>query len=146
MPDRAQRFLVLMKGFPATGKSLLAQNLSRVLQCPLIDKDDIKDFTLGIANANELAYAIMWSVTARQLRQGLSVIVDSPLTYPHQFGAGSALASKFGAGLLVVETWLPEETWRQRLEARDRCESEHKIAGWNAMQEMLATLQWMLAV
>jgi predicted kinase len=135
--DLVEQHLILMKGFPATGKSLLAHCLSRSLGWPVIDKDDIKDHTLLLERGNELAYEIMWSVTERQLLLGLSVIVDSPLTYPIAFETGSALAAKTGAHLLVVETVLDETTWRARLNRRKPAESEHKIASWADMQAML---------
>ena len=138
MPDNRVQHLVLMKGFPATGKSVLAHSLCRSLSWPLIDKDDIKDSTLHLENGNAMAYEIMWSVSGRQLELGLSVVVDSPLTYPQQYRAGRSLAAEYGARLLVVETRLDEPLWRDRLDARDRSESEHKIAGWSAMQDMLA--------
>lgn len=129
--------LVLMKGFPATGKSQLAHSLSRVLAWPVIDKDDVKDFTLHLPKGNSLAYEIMWSVTRRQLSLGLDVIVDSPLTYPEAFRTGQQLAEQHDAHLLVVETRLADALWRDRLDNRDRSESEHKIAGWEAMQDLL---------
>jgi predicted kinase len=138
MPRADQQHLILMKGFPATGKSLLAHNLGRILRWPIVDKDDIKDFTLHLENGNTLAYEIMWAVTSRQLQLGLSAIVDSPLTYPEQFCKGQSLALDHGAHLLVVESRLSDSEWRERLDRRDRRESEHKIAGWSAMQAMLS--------
>lgn len=131
--------LLLMKGFPATGKSQLAHALSRRLHWPLVDKDDIKDVILPLPDSNALSYAIMWNVTGRQLQLGVSVIVDSPLTYPDQFETAAALADRCSAALLVVETQLPEAIWKQRLEDRDPSLSQHKIAGWKAMQQMLAS-------
>lgn len=136
-PRLQHQHLLLMKGFPATGKSLLAHGLSRALGWPLVDKDDVKDHLLHLQEANSLAYDIMWSVTRRQLMLGLSVIVDSPLTYPLAFQTGSALAAEYGAHLLVVETQLDEVLWRERLDSRDPAESAHKIAGWEAMQGLL---------
>ncbi len=131
------RYLVLMKGFPATGKSTLARGLSRKLGWPLIDKDDVKDHTLRLENGNELAYEIMWSICERQLSQGLSVIIDSPLTYPVAFDTGVALSKQYRARLLVVETVLNEREWRRRLDARNPAYSQHKIASWEDMTDLL---------
>jgi predicted kinase len=135
--DVGPPWLVAMKGFPATGKSALAHVLCRTLAWPLIDKDDVKDFTLHFENGNELAYEIMWSITRRQLSLGLSVVVDSPLTYPIAFATAATLASEYKARLLVVETRLDDNTWRQRLEARNPSESTHKVSSWDAMQQLL---------
>ena len=136
-PDEGRPCLVAMKGFPATGKSALAHALCRALAWPLVDKDDFKDFTLHLENGNELAYEIMWSIARRQLSLGLSVVVDSPLTYPIAFDTACALAREYEARLLVVETTLDDEMWRQRLDDRNPRESTHKIASWAAMQQLL---------
>ncbi len=139
MPDEnAAVWLILMKGFPATGKSELAHALARRLRWPLVDKDDIKDVILPYPDSNKLSYEVMWNVTGRQLQLGVSVIVDSPLTYPQAFATATALAERYGAQLLVVETQLEERLWRQRLAERDANASTHKIASWQDMQKMLA--------
>lgn len=133
------RTLLLMKGHPATGKSTVAHALAVHLAWPLIDKDDIKDHTVDLPDGNALAYRIMWQIVRRQLELGLSVIVDSPLSYPGEFAVGQRLALESGANLLVVEIQLEEATWRARLDARPRALSTHKITGWAAMQTMLET-------
>ena len=135
----AQAVLVAMKGHPATGKSTLAYALARTLQWPLLDKDDIKDHTLGLPDANNLAYAILWQVVATQLALGVSVIVDSPFAYPVLYTQAQALATAHDAHLLVVETVLTETIWRQRLEARPPSASTHKIQGWARMQALLTS-------
>jgi predicted kinase len=126
-----------MKGHPATGKSTLAHALACAFSWPLVDKDDIKDHTLHLADGNQLAYAILWQIVKRQLGLGLSVIVDSPLSYPVGYTTACTLADHYNTRLLVVETYLSEESWRARLEARPADESTHKIRGWQAMQAQL---------
>ena len=130
-------WLITMKGHPATGKSAVAEALAQRLRIPLIDKDDIKDVVLGLPNANELAYAVMWQVAATQLALGLSVIAVSPLSYPEGYERACEIAQRHAARLLVVETVLPEAEWRRRLDARNPADSAHKIRGWEAMQAML---------
>ncbi len=131
--------LVLLKGHPATGKSTLAQALARHWAWPLIDKDDIKDFTAELPAGNRLAYDIMWRLAETELRLGLRVVVDSPLSYPVGYATGRALAIQYGARLLVVETVLSPDLWRDRLEERRRGPASHKIGSWSAMQELLVT-------
>lgn len=137
MTTTSRTHLVLMKGFPASGKSSLAAELSRRLLWPIIDKDDIKDYTLNLENGNSLAYDIMWSIARRQLSLAHSIIVDSPLTYPEAFADGRDLAHQYGAELLVIETRLDERVWRERLAQRDPLQSAHKIASWTDMQRLL---------
>jgi predicted kinase len=137
-PTVTDQFLVLMKGFPASGKSTLARALAQRQGWSLIDKDDIKDFTAGMPDGNRLAYRILWQVVRRQLQVGLSVIADTPLSYPEGYATGQDLAAEAGASLMVVEMRLTGTEWRRRLEARQPSASTHKIAGWAAMQSLLA--------
>jgi predicted kinase len=129
--------LIAMKGHPATGKSNVAAALARRLRCPLIDKDDVKDHVLDLADANDRAYAIMWQIAGVQLALRLNVIAVSPLSYPIGYATAQEVAAKHRACLLVVETRLEEEEWKRRLNARRPGYSTHKISGWEAMQEML---------
>ena len=133
--------LLLLKGHPGSGKSTLAHALAQSLGWPLLDKDDVKDHLHTRPDGNVAAYAILWQVAARQLSLGLSVVVDSPLSYAVGYETGCKLAAAHRATLLVVETTLPEDVWRARLDARSRADSAHKIAGWAAMQAMLAQYQ-----
>ena len=96
----------------------VAWRLARLLRCPLIDKDDVKDYTLSLPDGNALAYAIMWQVAGTQLALGLDVVVDSPLSYPVGYEQAQELAAAHGARLWVVETWLDEAEWRRRLDSR----------------------------
>ncbi|MEZ4634042.1 MAG: ATP-binding protein [Caldilineaceae bacterium] len=130
--------LVLLKGHPATGKSTLARALARHLGWPLIDKDDVKDFTRGLPGGNGMAYDVAWRIADTQLGLGLSCIVDTPLSYPQGYDAGCRLAEKHGAHVLVVETHLDDDEWRRRLDARPPAESTHKINNWADMQALLA--------
>ncbi len=144
----ATPYLIAMKGHPATGKSTLARSLARQLGWPLIDKDDVKDHTLALADGNLLAYTILWQIVETQLALGLSVIADSPLSYPVGYATAQAIVARQHARLLVVETGLDEELWRQRLDARSPDESTHKIRGWGAMQAQLAAYNgcWQYAI
>src|SRR5713226_2206518 len=75
-------WLIALKGLPGSGKSTIAQALSKRLGWPIIDKDDIKDILDGHSpEAGGLAYQTMFNVARRQLLQGLDVICDSPLTF-----------------------------------------------------------------
>lgn len=130
--------LLLLKGHPATGKSALARGLARRLGWPLLDKDDVKDWTLDLPRGNELAYDITWQIVRTQLSLGVCVIVDTPLSYAVGYTTGLALAQSFNARLFVIETKLDENIWRERLEERARRGGEsHRISGWDAMQALL---------
>jgi predicted kinase len=129
--------LLLLKGHPGTGKSTLALAVARRLAWPLVDKDAIKDHTYQLPQGNVLAYEIMWEVTRHQLEVGLSVVVDSPLSYPLAYATGQELARQYSARLVVVETSLAEEQWQARLDRRLHEPPTHRLAGWANMQNLL---------
>lgn len=135
-PDHKQT-LLLFKGHPGTGKSTLATALARRLVWPLLDKDDIKDHLFQLPNSSYLSYEVLWQLTRRQLKIGLNVIVDSTLSYPLSFATGQAIATEYGAKLLVIETQLHDDTWRQRLDRRLHEPQTHRTSGWEAMQQLL---------
>uniref|UniRef100_A0A0D6R3B9 Zeta toxin domain-containing protein n=1 Tax=Araucaria cunninghamii TaxID=56994 RepID=A0A0D6R3B9_ARACU len=140
--------LVAMKGHPGSGKSTVAQFLSRSLKWPLLDKDDVRDSTLPIQNLiqsssssllNELSYTVIWRIAETQLKAGISAIVDCPLSRPHLFHAAAAVAARCGARLLVVECRAADwEEWKRRLEDRGvESPSWHKPSSWHALQNLL---------
>jgi predicted kinase len=137
VPDK-QQTLLLFKGHPGTGKSTQAKALARRLLWPLLDKDDIKDHLHHLPDSGHLSYEILWQLTRRQLEIGLNVIVDSTLSYPLSFATGQAIAKEYEARLLVVETQVPDDVWRQRLERRLHEPWTHRTSGWDAMQQLLA--------
>jgi predicted kinase len=129
--------LIAMKGHPATGKSTLALALARRLGWPLVDKDDAKDLTLDLPDANRRAYSIMWRIVERQIELGISAVAVSPLSSVSEFRAARGIARRHRARLLVVETRLDEVEWRRRLEARPPEDSAHKVRGWAQMRRTM---------
>uniref|UniRef100_A0A7N0UCV5 P-loop containing nucleoside triphosphate hydrolase protein n=1 Tax=Kalanchoe fedtschenkoi TaxID=63787 RepID=A0A7N0UCV5_KALFE len=139
--------IISMKGHPGTGKSTLAHKLANLLSYPLIDKDDIKNSTYALQShlpshtlLNDMSYAAMWNVAATQLKLGLSVIVDAPLSRPEYFDKLAQVAEDSGARVAVVECrprdW---EEWRRRLERRGAEEGAvwHKPAKWEEIERLL---------
>jgi predicted kinase len=133
--------LVVMKGLAGSGKSTLAGAISRQLQWPLIDKDDVKDvLPETLSSAGAVAYEVMWQVTRRQLHQGLSVIADSPLSYPESFARAWSLAAETSATLAVIDCLCPDErVWQQRIDQRKSFNlPEHHQVDWERFQTMRA--------
>lgn len=136
------RWLVAFKGFPGSGKSTLARAVGHELGWPLIDKDDVKDLLDGqTPEAGALAYNIMFNVARRQLRQGLSVICDSPLTSRTGYEHVACIATEAGVSLAVVECRCPDMTvWRRRIEARQALGlPPHHKTDWASLQDHLRT-------
>ncbi|GAC1654121.1 MAG: ATP-binding protein [Ktedonobacteraceae bacterium] len=129
--------LLMLKGFPGSGKSTIGRGLSKKLVWPLIDKDDIKDmFSEQIPGADGLAYDVMLSIVRRQLLQGLNVICDSPLTFSMTYERAQAIATETTAHLVIVECFCSDErVWSQRVNARkERSLPKHHMIDWESVQ------------
>jgi predicted kinase len=143
--------VVAMKGHPGSGKSTAARAIAAALRCPLLDKDDVRDCTLpleGMAAAgmlNDLSYAVLWRMAERQVRLGLSVVIDSPLSRRAHL---DVLTRLVGALVVVVECRPGDnEEWRRRLEKRGVAvpngggDGWHKPKTWAELERLLEGYQ-----
>lgn len=142
-----QHLIIAMKGHPGTGKSTLAHALAGALHLPLLDKDDIRNCTMPLQSLlpqsqyqpllNDLSYSTLFAVARTQVRLGLSVILDSPLSNRSRLDEVVALGAK---RVIVVECRPGDETeWRRRLEERGREEGGtqgHKPATWEELMRL----------
>ncbi|XP_072951140.1 uncharacterized protein [Typha angustifolia] len=151
--ERSRPLIIAMKGHPGTGKSTLAHAIAAALRLPLLDKDDVRDCTFALQEPpvlvpphllNDLSYAILWRSAATQLRLGLSVVVDSPLSRRSHLDALLQLGSR----VVVVECRPGDDgEWRRRLEERGRMsmaaaaaeggEGWHKPANWEELSRLV---------
>ncbi|KAF7833445.1 P-loop containing nucleoside triphosphate hydrolase [Senna tora] len=134
-----------MKGHPGSGKSTLAHSIASSLRIPLIDKDDIRDSTVSLQHLptpppssllNDLSYDAIWRLASTQLRLGLGVVIDSPLSRRAHLDRLVSIAESSGARLVVVECKPSDrDEWRRRLERR--AGSSHKPATWRDLERLV---------
>jgi predicted kinase len=114
--------LMLVSGLPGSGKSTVADGLSRSLSIPVFSieaamwRNGIARDQTGIA-----AYEVAAALADEQLRLGHSVIVNAvnPIEAPRQ--GWRNLAAKYRADLKIIEcVCVNETTHRQRIETRIR--------------------------
>lgn len=139
--------VILMRGHPGCGKSSLASALSTRYQVPVVDKDDAKDALQELSNVvdntriNQISYDIMIGMTRKQLLNGLSVIVDSPLSRKSVYNQLKHIATTFGATVIILECISSDQSiWNNRLEQR-RAKAKGMYHKPSDLQEVLNLIQ-----
>ena len=126
-------FALVVSGYPATGKTTLAQLLGRELAVPVISKDAIKEQlfdTLGAPNVDDsrrlgvAAIALMFSLADSILKQGLPVILELPALPIYDNSRVARLESECGCRaiqiVLTAKSSVIEERYRHRASAGAR--------------------------
>ncbi len=123
-----------MRGYPGTGKSTIARAIAAALHAPLIDRDILRQKAVDIfgdhPQIGRFSYEMMFALTKEQLSLGLSVVVDTPLTYRTTYEQSKELARAFHTPMLVVHCQCPPEVQKYRLEGRKGKVSEFQITSW----------------
>jgi predicted kinase len=130
---------IVMRGYPGTGKSTIARLLAAALHAPLIDRDIIRQMAVDLFGAlpqvGQFSYELLFALAREQLRLGLSVVVDTPLTYRTTYDQCKELAQSFHTPMLVVHCQCPPEVQKRRLEGRKGNVSEFQITSWKEWEQ-----------
>jgi predicted kinase len=117
--------LIVLSGLPASGKTVLAESLSRALSIPIFSIDPIEAAMwragLDKTETGAAAYEVALALADEHLRLRHSVIVDAinPVEAPR--AAWRNLAAKHRVTLKIIECVCSDETmYRQRIESRVR--------------------------
>ncbi len=123
-----------MRGYPGTGKSTIGRAIATALHAPLIDRDIIRQMGVDILGnlppIGRFSYELMFALTREQLKLGLSVVIDTPLTYRTTYEQAKQMAETFSIPMLVVHCKCSPEVQKRRLEGRKGKVSEFQITSW----------------
>lgn len=130
---------IVMRGFPGTGKSTIARLLASALHASLIDRDIIRQTAVHVLGelpqVGQFSYELMFALAREQLSLGLSVVVDTPLTYRTTYEQCKELAKAFQTPMLVVHCQCPPEVQKRRLEDRKGNVSAFQITSWDEWEQ-----------
>jgi predicted kinase len=102
-----RKLLIQMSGAPGAGKSTVAKLLGQSIDGVVIDYDLTKSFFLenGIDfnQSGKLAYRFNWVLAEEMIKQGRSVIIDSPCNFSEILDTGTALAGQYDYGYKYLE-------------------------------------------
>jgi predicted kinase len=133
--------LIVMRGYPGTGKSTVAKAIATTLRAAFIDRDIIRQTIVNTqehipdAAIGRLAYELMFALARAQLNVGLSVVIDSPLTYYTTYEQAQRLAHECHVPMLVVHCQCAENIQRRRLEERKSQVFDFQITSWEEWQQ-----------
>ena len=145
MTTKTQK-LIVVSGLPGSGKSTVAEGISRSLALPVFSIDPIEAamWRGGLAKAQTgiAAYVVAETLADEHLRLGHSVIIDAvhPVEAPR--AAWRDLAAKHQADLKIVECVCADEAvHRRRIEARVRAIDGMPEVTWARVLERRAEYQ-----
>ncbi len=123
MQELSRPLLILFRGYPGTGKSHLAAQLSDYLGFPLIVRDKYKTLLRKQSYPEDQlgkeSYALMWRQADNYLAEQRACICDTSLVQPTGLDDIESLRKKYLADVVVVEcVCLDELEHARRLEGR----------------------------
>ena len=108
-----------MAGSPGAGKSTLARAIGAAREAVVLDNDVIRSAVLDagapVQLAGRAAYETLFALAADLLKQGQSVILDSPCHFQSILDQGREIAQSSGVAYRFIECVCPE---REEIERR----------------------------
>ncbi|MBL7669502.1 MAG: AAA family ATPase [Bdellovibrionaceae bacterium] len=121
----AKKALILVRGLGGTGKTTLSSSLSRTLQFPVLNRDDVKesvrDLNFDLKMQSEIGYQTINTLSRVQLKNGISVILDANARFHSMQSFYENLALETGSSLYVITCICSDETeWKRRIDERGK--------------------------
>lgn len=118
-------YLLQMAGFPGSGKSTIANQISKRMNAIVLDRDIVKTSMLNSGIKDQVladaSYLVVFDLADFYLSKGISVIIDTPCFYQETVDKGVELCNKNGSSYKYLECIVDEyEEIERRLGSRKR--------------------------
>jgi predicted kinase len=123
------QIFIQMSGAPGAGKTTIAKAVAPRIGAVIIDHDISKtallDADVPASIAGKASYGVLVAIARQLLKQGHSVIFDSPCFYEELLQRGQQLAQEVMANYLYIECVVEDlDVLNRRLEKRHRLRSQ----------------------
>ncbi|SDD49605.1 Predicted kinase [Paenibacillus sp. UNCCL117] len=115
--------IILFRGKAGTGKSTLSNELARILQLPVLHKDDIYDSVAGFvpehSSRNQICFDILYRFLEHTIGANAAVILDFGFNNLEDVGRLEGWIEARGGELIKIRCVCSDETvWSDRLAVR----------------------------
>ena len=121
--------LIIVCGLPGSGKTMLADELSKRTGIACLHKDSIKEKLfegLGMSTLEESkrigkpSVDVMLYLAEQQIVNGVDVIIEAPFNFPGDYGLFLKWMDQYEIGLYSVVCSIGSEERKRRVETRER--------------------------
>jgi predicted kinase len=142
-PAKLSPTLIVLSGLPASGKSVLAENLSRALSAPIFSIDTIEAamWRAGLAKNQTgiAAYEVAQALADEHLSLRHSVVIDAVNPAEAPRAAWRNLAARHRVSLKIIECVCSDEAMlRQRIEGRVNSTASSRELTWASLLQRRA--------
>lgn len=135
--------LIIIGGFAGAGKSTISTMLSKDYRLPIFGSDAVNDsirskLNLNFHDASPAAYETMWNLVIRQLKNGLTVVVDVHMCYDRTWQQVDEIYKQMpSVKIIPIILQCTIETHKQRIDLRGRTQKDHLNLGGDKLEDVI---------